>query len=468
MLLIIQVLSASILAVSAPSLLSNYFGSGVAAVIGLVPLGAGICLIGVRLAAFGNPGHQERAQIHWLIVMLFAAFAIGLLGAIVQAGTWGTMQPTAVILECTKWVCVATLLVISRIQFASDKWKWLVSILVYPLLAFAIANVVLLLAGVENANVLDAYLVSRGDALMLGFSGIDLQREALPLGNGVNVSGLQAGLGIAVGGTLLMVSGAGRKRWAGALLFLISIYCVLLTDSRSGFLAGCLAPAGVMVMRQRIKFVALPVLVVAAVLPWLASWALVDATAVTFASENTMTRGDDLFTGRPLLWQATIARIGQLDPRLIIGYGVSGQIPSGIADDQAQFVASWASNPDTAGSHNEWLQAVVERGYFGALIEFVLLAMVIVRTSRSTNPASLVSLSATIYLILISATDEIASLSSPVTLFALFVVAISSFSIDSAAQQRSLNERQPGDPANFSPRNRALRPAVVRTPTAAT
>lgn len=278
------------------------------------------------------------------------------------------------------------------------------------LLLYLALNVILEWFGFVNQS--ENYLRDY-DAVMLSYLGVKTTRVYFPMVEGINAFGMVAGIGISFCGALFILELRNKSvRWIrlGGIILgaILSIYVVLRTDSRGGLLFGVVS-AGLVLLFPYLKHRLFSVILV--LFP-----VVILALGSRFVQSNPFLEqfarpGSDILSGRSAIWDSGISHFATFEPVHLIGYGLYGQIKSGVVQQyQAQFESYL--NAGKMDLHHYTLQAMIDIGYIGliiALFWFYSLGINLqrkIRDERRGNEAYL-GLVGLIYIVLIGSVSSV-------------------------------------------------------------
>lgn len=212
-------------------------------------------------------------------------------------------------------------------------------------------------------------------AFLSGMFGFDTVRMALPLSYDTGSGGALAGLSFLGAITGIIYLNKMVQKIACFGLLLLSLWAIFLTDSRGALFFGMVAILVVIFIPsltlRSIKWLVfllpiLPVLVVAAsdYMPALLT------SDVTEISRD----GSSLVTSRDFIWHAVLNKLATFDPIQVFGYGLFGQLPSGVSLEYIELFIERADFSEAAlmPTHNNILQLVMDVGYFGMLVYLLI------------------------------------------------------------------------------------------------
>jgi O-antigen ligase len=186
-----------------------------------------------------------------------------------------------------------------------------------------------------------------------------------PPGFNQNESADVVAMGIPLALLLAVSRGRGVYRWLNVAYVPVAIFAVILTASRSGFIAACLALVSVFfALRQarsvyRLVWVAIVIGVFSALFFGLSLSSSLDSNIerITFSTD---TRSLETLTGRTTIWSAGL---GMFAERPVTGLG-AGTFISGLESRGGGFHAA----------HNIWVETAAETGIVGVGLLMVVFA----------------------------------------------------------------------------------------------
>jgi len=288
---------------------------------------------------------------------------------------------------------------------------------------FVTVNVVALAAGISNPNRAEASEMLMDERMnqTLALVGISMMRTSFPIASGTNVFGAVAALSTLIC-LYYTVYSRGAPRWFALAVLPVNIAALILTDARGATAATilCAMMAGWALRNPlRIRLLYIPVLLT----PFFPSIAyrLFDlannSSALSFLVRSG-TQGARLGvgTGRGEIWNYLTTRYQDFQWEHLIGYGAFGHVSSRLSAGYA-----WIFNDmgvTLMGSHNSFLQYLIDTGYLGAIIWLALLLMFVYHSEqlvRSATPKAYkaVIVSFTFLLIVQSQTETFGTLYTP-------------------------------------------------------
>lgn len=371
----------AMLILSSDTFLASYVGGKVANLLIAIPFVALAYLIIVVRPAQSS-GYRDRLsdlfgalaerKVHAVIFGLyFTLFLFSFLRA-VQFDTFDLVRASYIGI---KWFSVVVVLIGVALDTDDRGGRApLLRALVIGSAVYSGVNLVAIGLGISNTVLNAEHLLDAGPSSMLAVIGLNVPRTALPLSAGLNSSGLQVACGVAFGYALMRGTEGARGRLFGVLLATSTCIALLLTDSRGGALgagAGVLAAFIPAPLRRRSRWLAvllpaLPGLLLLFVMAFQnSSWML------TFQRGGAESLAGGL-SGRPYIWGIILLFLGSFTPTHLIGYGALGQIGSGVSTRYTAIFEGSYTNPFGLSAHNTVLQAVLDTGYLGAVLQIIL------------------------------------------------------------------------------------------------
>jgi len=294
---------------------------------------------------------------------------------------------------------------------------------------FVMVNLVLHALGVKPPQQL-GQAASTGDAVMLSFLGMDIQRVFFPLATSLNSYGVISGVTMVAGFAMFWRSSGGwGARFWWLCMMLAGVVSALLSDTRGAALFAVLAMLA-MALPWRLWSKA-HWFILASPLAFLAAAGLI----VFLSAEGSdliqgVTRADalpgDVGSGRLLVWASVVDLLYPFEINHLIGYGAYGQVTSGVSR-YYEMMFSYLDNPAYATLHNTILQYVVDAGYVGFGLLFYLLFSG-TRTHcandnfRKKGGTGVAVVSVVLFLIMAGWTESVISLYFRDTLFLLVMI----------------------------------------------
>jgi hypothetical protein len=394
----------------------------------LVPfLGLGL------LALVSEPVRRRDSTLMLLICALTGLFAL----ALIRTGRVGyPLDLNVALYQAVVWLTLVCFGVNCYARLGERAMPaLLLSICAAPAIYVA-ANVLMDGAGLHAGR---AAPPEAGDpATLLASLGISQTRHFFPLAAGVNNFGDVAGAAACSMAVLVArLRGAGRA-WA-AVALAISIYALLLTDSRAALLLALAAAAAAVLIPRAIG---------GGIRGWAlfipASPALLLALAGLLAGSDligTLARnpGDAFGSNRLLIWKPVIDLLGTFSPTQILGYGAYGQFRSGVSVQYASLFDIFYPNRYFVGAHNLALQTILDIGYVGLgvlVLAFGRALGNVARYARRASPEGIAVLAMLIYFPLIGLTESTPTVYTPEAL-TVFLLALCAASVMGNATARS-------------------------------
>jgi hypothetical protein len=281
---------------------------------------------------------------------------------------------------------------------------------VFALPLYVGLNVVAHHAGLRSP--LDLY-TETPDASMLRALGLPVSRVLFPMAAGWNAFGLVAGGSLAVSLALALGRGSRLERLGGLLGAALSIWALLLCDSRAALVFSLAAGIGVSLIRDAalaralawtpVVSLALPVMVVATLL-------LLPPSVTSLLSRSGSNGDIATLSNRTLVWEAAARRLSSFEPLHLVGYGHQGQVTSGVSRDYGYVFGTYVQS-EIRGLHNMYLQLVFDIGYVGLALVLMLWTLLIRRlltmSRRSTNSVAAAACALFVYSALAGSTDRV-------------------------------------------------------------
>lgn len=394
-------------------------------------------------------------RIRPLHALLFGVYLVLVTVAIVRAGLAEIYSPAFATLRVLEWLLVAGLglSAFAREPREHARRRHLAALCWAPVVYVAL-NVALHVVGFGADRSDFGYLPTA----LLGQLGISSNRALFPLSTGFNNFGAIAGIAL-TSSTLLAWRAQGRLRRAAMLGAGVSLYAVLLTDSRAAFIFSLTAIVFVIlaprVRARRLGRIALLLPLV----PLLVVEVLATVANGRYSPEFSR-EGASLATGtvRVEVWEAVLSFLSDFRLEHFFGYGSYGQATSGVSLGYSTFFRG-SDDLLTVSPHNMLLQSILDTGYIGLLIILSLCVVIVNRLAAhrvgDPSPQSYALFGAAVCLLLIGLVEAVPAEGGSET-FTFWLLALpAALRVPSAAQPRA------GPPRRATPR----RPIpVARTP----
>ncbi len=237
-------------------------------------------------------------------------------------------------------------------------------------------NVVLHFFGIESVREITVW-GSFGKATILSSLGLDSSRVVFATGTGPGPFGVVSALGFIAGSLIASDKSVKRtSRWLAAGICLISLYALLLSDSRAAvfwllvtYLIMWLAIGKLdrFVVYLPPATIALPTIILSIAF-FVANTQIGDELGRQAGANNV-----ESLSNRNIVWETTLNELRDFEPIHLIGFGVQGQVASGVGTQYSKiFSANYAHNIDKKTAHNYILQYILDMGYVGLLTFFLL------------------------------------------------------------------------------------------------
>jgi hypothetical protein len=359
----------------------------------------------VLLPGLGSARDTRLSAVAWITLI----FVLWLGVQVVRSASIGGSFQLCVFLATTVLFGYA---VYSR--FGSVAPELITRALFHGLGLFLVLNLGLHLAGVRPPSI--GQVTSAGDALMLSLIGIDTPRVVFPLATSLNGYAVTSGLGLVVAfGMLAKRASKGLDFWWWLTVLIAAGISILLGDSRGAALFA-LAVIFFMSLAPRFAKERAHWIIVLAPLGSVAAAALLVAFAESGGAAllpeavqlflRPDAGGDDLGSGRALVWSVAAEELLEPKAAHMVGYGFYGHVISGISKYYAALFP-YLDNPDFATLHNAALQYVIDAGYIGLLLFFGLLFMTVKRAALARVPLSAPVVAAGLFFVLMGLTEAV-------------------------------------------------------------
>lgn len=236
---------------------------------------------------------------------------------------------------------------------------------------YVLANILLQSAPVTFPT---TSLAAGTEATLLGGG---FERVQFPISSGVNSMGAIAAVG------LICATGLTWRHWRSwpltVPLMLASIYAMAVSDSRFAIAVAVAGLAALPLLRriQAARGLALLLPLSPLLMILLLGWLSENGVGASLSREGgSFATG----TGRTEIWMAVWDHgLSSFNLRDVIGYGTSGQVPSGIYPYYAQV---FDGSQEIFGVHNVYLQTIVDLGYAGLVLLVAALVLAIGSLAR--------------------------------------------------------------------------------------
>ncbi len=258
---------------------------------------------------------------------------------------------------------------------------------------YVMCNIIFYFVGITPPNTI--YL-TEFPAQILSMIGIKTYRVLFPMATGINYYGSLVGVAL-LGLVLILKFAATRfEKLVIILMILSSAISLLLVDSRGAIAFTCILLL-IAFLRWRYFLIArwLPFLlsaIVVVVFSFIPGFledpmSRLNRPELDSKTESSTTIRDecDLFnknasgvlSNRPIIWKAGFDELSDFKPIHLIGYGLRGQIASGVSRNYVCLFTSIVKS-EYASLHNIWLQTIIDIGYLGLLITITLFVSLLV------------------------------------------------------------------------------------------
>ncbi|MFZ3140024.1 hypothetical protein [Polaromonas sp.] len=249
-----------------------------------------------------------------------------------------------------------------------------------------------------------------GSNLLLQSIGIDMNRALFPMAYGINAYGNVAGLGLFFSIYLYRVAKNIPIKIISCIFILISIYSILMVESRGVFLgvifAVLFSPFAKGVFAKIIVFSTplIPVII------FFSIFILKEIGVLSL-----FTRGDSDFSGlvtdRDVIWAVSISDLSKFEFIHLFGFGLYGNAASGLMEKYSWLFDYYKTTFHTL--HNVGLQYVLDIGYIGVLVYLIVVSGFFQRINKMktlSQATAWILKSAMLFLIALGGTESIPSL----------------------------------------------------------
>lgn len=397
-------------------------------------------------------GILRRAASSPMHAILLSLFTLMLVVSFMRGASAGTLDLVGATLLVVKWTSIIILLfsIVVSGELRSEE-STLIRATIVSLFVFNLANATLFAAGVTNTVAAAQYVGAQEPGIMFGLLGMNIPRAAPPLAAGINTAGLQAAVGLAVGLVLALRMARFKYRVLAVVLAGASTLMILLADSRGAMLAGLGAAALALLLPGMLKLRAKWLAITVPVLPVVLIVVLQSLSNQSWLSDfsRSGTSSVALLTGRPFIWASILASLATFRLDHLFGFGALGQITAGVSAQYGIFFAKNYASPYTMGAHNALLQAILDVGYVGALIQVALLWYLLRYFGRSDSDDRTrrwwtdAGLAGTLCLLLLGITGETFSFTTPITLLLFLVLNVHCLTVPRSLPMQSPSPEAP-------------------------
>lgn len=254
----------------------------------------------------------------------------------------------------------------------------------WGLLLYLGTNFVLNLAGIENLT--ESYL-REYQSVMLSFLGLETTRVYYPLAEGINSFGLVAGLCLVISSAYVLTGIRSnieqfRSFIVPILGILISGFIILQTDSRGAILFSLIT----VVLVSFLIYIRTFSLFTAVFLSQLMVFPLMSIDLNTFKFLAPLVRNNtSTLSGRGVIWQSGLKHLSEFEWIHLIGYGMSGQLKSGVIHEYSHLFSSYLNKTDVY-LHHFGLQSIFDYGYIGLIIAYALMILMGFKLLEKNKP----------------------------------------------------------------------------------
>jgi hypothetical protein len=253
---------------------------------------------------------------------------------------------------------------------------------------YLIANFLSLGLGFRGKMEIEDYGASR----LMSLLGLAVNRINFPLSAGPTAFGPIAGMFSCIGICLLISGRTAILRIVGALSTVAGFAGVFLVDSRTAFVC---VPLVIAIAHMSVRRVALRAVLVKSpfIIPFVPVFLvgfikLIQTAGIAslFQRDGTFAQKLGLASGRDDIWIIVLRTLSDFDPIHLIGYGVWGQVISGISREYSWIFSQVMTT--SASTHNASFQVVLDMGYIG-LGAWIFLLYRLLKASSSNLHASI-------------------------------------------------------------------------------
>jgi len=339
------------------------------------------------------------------LVVFLLYVAIWVVGFIRTISYYSTNSPSSNLDSFSLTAYLLTLIILCGFFFLllachtdNKKRKRLLQAIFYTFELYIAINFILFIFGIKSIEL--TYLTNY-PAQMLSALGISLNRTMFSMAGGINSFGILPGA-IMVGLFPLLISRRDLfSRIFLILVILIGMSVILLTDSRGSLIFSIITLVLMYIPPELFKiFRWSPILIsflpvfVLIVFPFLLD-PRIDlfirprsegnerntSAMITTECKDYLKQTRGFLSNRPFIWEMIIDDLHDFKITQIIGYGIRGQVVSGLSNSYSCLFSSFV-RPTLASAHNSWLEIFLDYGYFGLVIILIFLITVIRKLSK--------------------------------------------------------------------------------------
>jgi hypothetical protein len=239
---------------------------------------------------------------------------------------------------------------------------------------YILVNVAMYLIGVRALDTklqdLFGFSESIGTVGTLEMIGIEAERVVFPMADGIGSFANAAGLSIVSAAAMLDVRGGKLKSLLlPFIVILISTFAVIMTDSRSTIISSFIIVFAYFTLRLSLFHKFFPLLPYVSVSLLLSTLIIVTLTIIYPLDESfgflARNSTQDVLSNRKFIWLAGFADLNNFSISHLVGFGIYGQVSSGISRIYSIISSARLSSAETTSLHNFFLQSIYDTGYLG-------------------------------------------------------------------------------------------------------
>lgn len=306
-----------------------------------------------------------------LVSFTIVLFMIMIFMSIVRASVFGFISIQFAINLVFTWLTFIILiisLIPSNVEIHSGFHA--VKYFLFALHFYIALNVILHIMGLSGS--MDIYNDRYGKALVLGYFGLEMERILFPLAPGITSFGIISGLSFITGYYFLKRKIYNNKIIA-ILVIITSFFALITTDSRgaifSVIITLILISLYTLSLNNKGKYLVLPIFILLSLFTY-----NILISIPNFSVMESLSRGEDIASGRTIIWFHTFDFIRDYNLSHLFGYGYMGHVASNLSERYKYLFFGWdTSTPEKVSLHNALLQIFIDYGYIGTLLFVVIL-----------------------------------------------------------------------------------------------
>jgi O-antigen ligase len=131
-----------------------------------------------------------------------------------------------------------------------------------------------------------------------------------------------------------------------------------------------------------------------------------------------------------VIWNSVIQKLDTFDPKLSIGYGLNGQVSSGVSEGYLDMFIDKTSDSEAllVQAHSNFYQLILDMGYLGALVYLILFYVLFRAQAKRAvlvgrrNFNGVMTLAGMLYILLIGLTSVTLYYTSTMLIFSWFLM----------------------------------------------